>query len=592
MLEKAQINFKKVIPALAVLLFFAIFSHAAKADVLGQDQNFSISSTYDLQSRNSITATLKSVTEHAYFYVEDNYWNSASSTMQDQIINQINTLASEFNLRIYPTETQFFGAIRDAGDGKVTVLLSPLVQEAGGYYDTANEYTKEQVAASNAREMVYLNISQLSDQRKMDSFLAHELQHLITFNQKNILRNVNDDTWLNELRSEYAVTLLGYNDIFDGSNLSYRLNSFLNDPGDSLTEWKNLPADYAEIDMFGEYVAEHWSPNVIADTIKSPFTGIASLEDALAKNGFKDSFKDVFNSWLAANFLNDTSLNSKFGYSRGGMTNFHIVPSRVLNNLTDDVTFVVSDSIKDWQGRWYDISQFSPGKNNFLRINFSSPSLASFHVPYIVFKTDGSMTMGTFNPDSNANVLYLGQIGVDINRVLLMPVKQDKISGFGASETPVTLTFTVDRTASMSQSTLVTPTSLPTPVVPMTTITNPGPFLTDGSLVRARGDSKVYLIMGKWKRHIISSKIFGFYKQFGFDKVQEVEPSVLTNYQESNLVRYGSSSKVYIVDESGNKHWLNITYKQFVLSGRSADSIFPINLAEFNFYRTSFNVTK
>ena len=138
--------------------------------------------------------------------------------------------------------------------------------------------------------MVYLNITALGDQRKINAFLAHEFQHLISFNQKEILRNVADDTWLNELRSEYAVTLLGYNDNFASSDLEKRLQAFIESPSDSLTEWKNLPADYGQISLFGEYLAEHWSPQVIADTLKTSSVGMASINDALKQNGFSDSF--------------------------------------------------------------------------------------------------------------------------------------------------------------------------------------------------------------------------------------------------------------------------------------------------------------
>ncbi len=204
--------------------------------------------------------------------------------------------------------------------------------------------------------MIYINVTALSDQKKINAFLAHEFQHLISFNQKEKLRNVTDDTWLNELRSEYAVTLLGYNDEFAGSHLDKRLQAFIQNPSDSLMEWKNVPADYGLIGLFGEYLTEHWSPQVIADTLKTSLIGIASINDAFKQNGFSDSFLDVFGQWTTANILNDTSVNPKFGYARDGLRTFHIAPTKTFSNLGDDINLVVSDAIKDWQGRWYDIS--------------------------------------------------------------------------------------------------------------------------------------------------------------------------------------------------------------------------------------------
>ncbi len=592
-------TFRLIIFSVFILGFFAITGQT-RADTLGDDRNFLISATFDAQSRSSVKATLRKVSDHAYFYIEDSYWNSVDQGMRDQILSQTNLFSSEFDSRIYPIETSFFGSEPNPGvdnDPHITILLSPLKENAGGYFDTNNQNPQKLAASSNEREMIYLNIAQINDLRRMESFLSHEFQHLITFNQKDLTRNVTDDIWLNELRSEYAVSLLGYNNIFTGSNIERRLKSFTDNPTDSLTEWKNLNADYGQITMFGEYVAEHWTPKVLSDTLKSNLVGIASLNQSLSQNGFSDSFYDVFKDWLIANFLNDASLDPKFGYTRDGLKAFHVNASRTLSNLADDVAFAVSDSIKDWEGRWYDIQQFASGQNNFLKINFSSPSLASFYVPYIIFKPTGERIVGTFNPVPGADILYLGEIGKDLTRVVLMPIKKDKIGGFTADETPVALTFTMDRVKSMPpQQTLLTSTSNPTPtptpsVSPETTKSKQG-LISDGTLIRAKGDRRVYIVQGKWRRHIISSKIFNFYRNLGFDKVMEVSQSVLDKYTESNLVRYSLGKKIYEVDESGKKHWLNMTGQQFSSSGRSWDSIFQINQAESTFYKNSSNITR
>lgn len=591
---------------LAILFFVLIFallamslsSLPANADTLNQGQQFFISSQYDAQARTSVTATLRKISNRAYFYAEDNYWNSVSQNMQNQISDQISALAQELDNRIYPAETQFFGSLRSAGvngDSRITILLSPLIENAGGYYDTTNEYLKNQASNSNEREMIYLNIGQLNDQRRMNSFLAHEFQHLISFNQKEILNNVSDDVWLNELRSEYAVALLGYNDDFSGSNLERRLQSFINNSSDGLAEWKNLPADYGQVALFGEYLAEHWPASVIADTLKNNLIGVSSLNEALAKNGSAASFNNVFSDWLIANFLNDASINPKFGYTRDGLKNFHVAPNKTFLNLSDDITMVTSDSIKDWQGRWYDVSQFAPGQNGFLKIKFSSPSVTSFYIPYIIFKTDGSRIPSVFNPAYNSDTLYLGEIGKDLNRMVFMPIKKDKISGFGQEEVPISLTISLDRIKSAPQESTapLAVAAIPTGQQSSSRPTvQPRLSIPDGSLVRAAGDYKVYVVRGNWKRHVISPKIFGFYPDFGFNKVKEIDPAVLNRYRESNLVRYNSSKRVYSVDEAGIKHWLNISGSQFTSSGRSWDSIFVVNLKELNFYPAGNNIAE
>jgi len=574
---------------------FLLFAASCRADTLGQSQPFFISPQFDIRSRTQVSAVLAAISNRAYFYVESSYWTGVSSDVRNQTLDEIASLGKEFDQRIYPIETQFFGSEPNPGidgDPKITILLSPLAENAGGYFDTANEYKMGQVPNSNEREMVYLNIAALSDQGKIRAFLAHEFQHLISFNQKEKLRNVADDTWLNELRSEYAITLLGYNDSFPSSNLGNRLRSFVGNPSDSLTEWKNIPADYGQIDLFGEYLAEHWSPKVIADTLDSSSIGIASINDALKQNGFSDSFLDIFSQWTAANILNDASVNPRFGYVRDGLKTFHIAPTKTFSNLSDNVTLVLSDIIKDWQGKWYEVSQFANGGKNTLEINFSSPSLVSFNVYYLILKTDGSQTLSLFTPTVSSSGLYISGIGADVKKVLLMPVKKDKISGFTADETAVPLVLSVDRAESAPQEAVIAPALIPTPAPPAAAIQFPLVGIPDGSLIRAEGDYKVYVVNDHWRRHITSSQIFNFYPQFGFDKVKIISPSILVQYQESDLIRYQLGQKVYDVDETGLKHWLNMSAEQFSASGRDWSSIFVVNLRELNFYSVGSTIIR
>ena len=603
---------------LFIFLVFASFvlAFGANADTLGQGQQFFISSQYDAQSRSAVNATLRQVSEYAYFYIADEYWNGISASSRNQALNQVDSLAREFDQRIYPTEVQFFGSEPNPGidgDPRVIILLVPLIENAGGYFDTANQYSRVEVPSSNQREMIYLNVNQLADQSKMFAFLAHEFQHLISFNQKENLRNVSDDIWLNELRSEYAPTLLGYNDIYEGSHLKRRADALIENPSDSLTEWKNLSADYGQIGMFGEYIAERWSPQVIADTLKNKSIGFNSLAESLVSNGFGDTFLDIFRNWLIANFLNDTSTDIRLGYSKTSLAGIHVPPTRVINNLGEGITSVVSDSIKDWQGKWYDISQLAAGQKNILKINFSSPSLTSFYISYLVFKPDGRYQVYAFNPTPGFETLYIPSIGTDVNRVVLMPIKKDKFSGFSANETPVQLTISFERSYStLPVTAILHPVATPTPAIPTTGYSlpaspklqrgEPATHYPDGSLIRVRGGYKVYVISAKggsasggkglWRRHIISPKIFNFYPGLGFNKVLEVDPSVLDQYQESDLIRYADGQRVYAIDVLGTRRWLNMSGDQFIASGRVWDSIFEVNLPELTFYSTGVNIIK
>ena len=100
--------------------------------------------------------------------------------------------------------------------------------------------------------MIYLNSEYIRSSRAK-SFLAHEFTHLIVFNQKEREYGIEEDIWLNELLAEYASTLVGYDDIYEGSNLEKRVNIFLEEPSDSIAEWQNEKTDYGVTNLFGQY---------------------------------------------------------------------------------------------------------------------------------------------------------------------------------------------------------------------------------------------------------------------------------------------------------------------------------------------------
>ena len=586
---------RKLIPAL--FLFFVLTAFSANADVLGQNQQFFINSQYDSESRNTVVATLRHISDRAYFYVADEYWNSTDANTRNWIISRVQAIGQEFDSRIYPLETQFFGSEPNPGvdgDPRVTFVLAPLLENVGGYYDSANQYVKRVSSNSNEREMIYLNVGEIGNPVRVLSFLAHEFQHLISFNQKEKLRNAADDVWLNELRSEYAVTLLGYNGDFNGSHLQRRSQAFLDEPHDSLTEWKNLRADYGQIGMLGQYLAEHWSPQVIAGTLKNNLAGVSSLNESLARNGFTDNFLDVYRNWLIANILNGDSNVSKWGYIRDELKKIQVVPTKIISNLGDEAIFALTDTIKDWQGRWYGVANFSAGRSDVLKITFLSSSLTSFQIAYIVFKSDGSKDAHVFYPTPRSDAVYLTGINTDFGRVVVIPIKKDKFSGFTSNESPVKLTTVFERITSTSVSMpIINP-----PVAALDseslshTTDSPRLNLPDGSLIRAENDYKVYIIQGKWRRHILSPEIFKFYAHLGFDKVKTIPRSVLDQYNESSLIRYASAERVYAVDQSGKRKWLNMSPQQFSASGYNWDAVFSVNLRELQFYTLGPKITQ
>jgi len=57
-------------------------------------------------------------------------------------------------------------------------------EDSGGYFNPADGYPAAQAPDSNERDMFYVNVNYIEDPLAK-SYLAHELVHLITFNQKD-----------------------------------------------------------------------------------------------------------------------------------------------------------------------------------------------------------------------------------------------------------------------------------------------------------------------------------------------------------------------------------------------------------------------
>ena len=314
---------------MAVLLFCQFSVNGALADTLGERHTFFVNPTYDATGRSSVPVTLEYVGTHSYFYVEDSYLNSLNNSERALFKQQIIASGQEFDNNIYPKEVAFWGSEVNPGidnDSKITILLERLASGTGGYFDSVNGYSTAQASQSNQREMIVANVLSLGTNR-LKIFLAHEFQHLISFNQKEILRDVSEDTWLNELRSQYAITLVGLNDNFQNSDLAQRIQTFLSNPGDSLTEWPNTNLDYAPVTLFGQYLIDRFGPSILQDTLHSSLSGIDSINKYLIEHQRPERFSDVFADWEWTNFINNRAQDVRYGYTNPNLQTIHVSPT-------------------------------------------------------------------------------------------------------------------------------------------------------------------------------------------------------------------------------------------------------------------------
>ena len=362
-----------------LLVFFPLFVFA---DDVGQRNNFSINPSYDLQKREETSATLQKVSNQIYYYIDDNWWNSLDSSKKETILKTLEGLSNEFEKRIYPTLVSYFGPEWRPGidkDSRITVLLHPMNESAGGYFNSGDEYPKIQNPKSNQREMVYLN-TQYIEKPLLKGFLAHELVHLITFNQKDKTYDVSEDIWLNEARADYAPTLLGYDDVFEGSNLQMRVKMFLEKPSDSLTIWENGKYDYGVINLFTQYLVENYGKEILTDSLFSKSIGISSIKEALKKRGYSASFPQIFEDWTIAVLINDCSQSDRYCYKNLNLKKVKINPQLTFLPLTGETSLQFTNANYDWSANWYKIV----GGKGKLILEFDGQDEGDFSLNFVI----------------------------------------------------------------------------------------------------------------------------------------------------------------------------------------------------------------
>lgn len=668
--ERWHKSMKKLFYLSVIVLGICLCSNVALAANLGEETIFNVDSVYDSASRTKLTATLRVMGGTVYFYVDNEFWSKLSGEKKSLFRQALNDLAQEFDQTIYPKERAVFGSEWNPGidnDSRITVLVSQLTGGAGGYVNIYDNYPKKDFAASNEREMVYLNGLHILNEKavlneKAKAFLAHEFQHLITFYQKTVLFGEEEDVWLNEARSEYAPTVCGYDSNYSVSNLADRVAVFLTSPSDSLTEWKNNMPDYGSVSLFMQYLVGRFGKDVLTRMVLNEKTGIASVNQALADLGSDKTFSDVFADWSLANYLNDCKMEPKnnYCYLNQDLTyqRLHVDYSASYSGFPNLIVSR-SSAVKDWSPYWYRFRQDSSlsklTDRDTLKLEFNGfTSRGDFFVPYLIFDSLGKITeMGNLSLINQQGILYVPNFTSQTKSLVIAPFNQYKKSGFSAAEQATSFSFTALSVASNPLSiSAVSPSSGPVSggyeitvkgsnfssvkeiifagnkiadfkIIDSQTIAFKTPshlagpvnlsltsgsgetvalnnafvysgFVSrpEGSLLRARGDAKVYVIKGNYKRWIQTADIFTHYGHLKWSDIIEVEPAELENYQESWLIRADGNKKVYQITSVGAKQWLNMSGPQFGSSGRQWDSVFVVNTYERDAYKTGKNITK
>jgi hypothetical protein len=264
---------------------------------VGHTDTFSVNDLIEHRAY-TITATVKLVSDNAYWYVDDSI----------EVPNDdLQRAADAFENDIHPTLTHDIGDVWNPGvdnDPRLTVLHTPL-RAVAGYFGSSDEFPRATHPQSNQREMIYMDGSRLRPgSRQYLAVLAHEFQHAVHWNLDS-----GEDSWVNEGMSEVASELAGYSPSF--------VQNFLRRPDTQLNYWPDepgaTPPHYGAATLFLAYLGEHYGGfENLGDLVSEPLDGVKGIEAYLSD--YDTTFKEVFKDWVIANYLDEPE--GPYGYSR------------------------------------------------------------------------------------------------------------------------------------------------------------------------------------------------------------------------------------------------------------------------------------
>lgn len=193
------------------------------------------------------------------------------------------------------------------GDVKVNIVVLDSSGIGGseyfGFFRPNDEYPKSQVSTSNETEAVYMNIDKFgADGFDFYSTLAHEFQHLCTFNVKfgrnGAFNGQFENAAIDEGRSVLIEDLLGYGLVASGGGSEFIYNAcraFLqNTNSQGVFQFSGQSDGYGRDYALHRYLVDRFGLNAYMQYAKSSGSGLAQL------NASFGSFQSVFSDWSVA----------------------------------------------------------------------------------------------------------------------------------------------------------------------------------------------------------------------------------------------------------------------------------------------------
>ena len=201
-----------------------------------------------------------------------------------------------------------------------------------------------------------------------------------------------------------------------------------------------------------------------------------------------------------------------------------------------------------------------------------------FLVPYVVFPKTGSPQIFFVSFQNRNAKFFVEDFGYKVDKVVVMPmVISSELNNPRVFVLKARLSETIPQDA-INSNPDDTPFELPQ------SMTSLDLNIPDGALIRAQGDTRVFITKGNYKRWIQSAEIMDMYGHLRWEDIIEVSQDTLDKYTNSNVVRFANDPKVYSTTSNNTKQWVR-TEQEFTNLGYSFSMVYEINEREFNFYK-------
>lgn len=417
--KKAFIVFK------TFLVFVLFFSFSFSSSLAFNPSSLvNIYSNSDIEGRESIQVNSIRTTNYINFYVDQSWWNNQSQTNRFKIESFASTLSSEFEYNIYPKIKNVLPEISKLinFNDKLNVIITPMSGDIQGYIRQEDLRTKNQYPNSNEGKIIYLNAQNITNPNISNNilyaFFSHELMHILSYQEKNINRFVSEDTWMEELRSEYLPHFLGYNNKTD-SYINFRLQNGINVSEANFINWSNTVGNYSLINLFAIYLNQRFSQDIFFETLKTHLTGIDSINYYLIKHGYTERFDDIYQDWIIANIINDCNISEKYCYKNFNI-NINIPGNSFYLPINSDSVLSISDVSSNYQAKYQKIL----GGSDTLEFTFENPKNNKYRtIAYILTYADGRKKLDFFNYNGNPeSKIIIKDYRKNYSNILVVPI--------------------------------------------------------------------------------------------------------------------------------------------------------------------------